>query len=765
MSEVELPKERVSATSQNQSPVPPSDGEEIDLRELFQKLNRHRLVIVGFFLLMSVITWLYVSQIIPQYTATTSLVLDFRKTSILNLEEVYTGGRTTPATLGTELEIIRSTSLLERVVDQLDLARNPEFNPALAEVQDVGHIQEFKAWIKAWFKGLWPEKADDLETTETDSAFRILEELSPEERELLLRRNIVGVLQEGLQTENRRNSYIITISYTSRNPQMAALMANTVAKMYINDQLEAKFETTRQANDWLIQRLDGLRLEVQAAEQAVKNVRQQSGMIQTRAGTLLEQQVSDVNAQLIQARLKRSRAEAALSQAKSVMESGGLEALSSILDSGSITQLRAEEASLRGKRTEMSQRYGPRHPMMIQVDAEIRDVQDKVNEETVRILKSLENDVLVARAEEQSLVQSLNRLRTDVGKAMEAELELMELERQAESSRRLYENYLGRFQEIRQHDELQRPDARIISPAEVPSAPSYPRKGLTMGMGMAAGLMFGVMGAFLLEALDRGFRTAEQLERATGLPVLGMIPAVARRKGFPDEYVLDKPHSAIAEALRGVRTAVHLCNVDKPPKTVMVTSSMPMEGKSTLCLSMGHLTALSGVKVLLIDADLRRAALTKRVTIDSLPNARLEDVLLGEAELQDALVVDKVSGLHLILAKGRTASAGVLLGSQRMADLLQNLSETYDLVLIDTPPVMGVADAWSLARSVDALVYVVRWSETPREMVRSALNQMKNLDIKVRGIVMTQVDVRQQARYGYGGYGYFYGKYKKYYQE
>ena len=729
---------------------PEHSEEELDLRELLLKLNRRRKAIAGIFFLVVMITGLYLYQATPMYTSQTLLTLDLRQSRVVDIEEVLSGISADASVIGTEMDIIRSSSLMERVVDKLRLDRDPEFNPALLENGNESLIQKFTGWVGG------------LLVLETGAQ----EELSPEEEEQRLKRSIVRALQANLEVEHRRQSHTITLSYTSQSPKRAAQIANTLADLYLTDQLEAKFEATRRANEWLAERLDSLRQEVQAAEQAVKNVRERGDLIQASGGaTILEQQMGDVNAQLIEASLKRSRAEARLERANEVIDQpGGIESLGEVLDSRTIQQLRAEEASLRRKRAELTQRYGPRHPQMIQIEAEMQDLQDKLKEEANRILQSLGSEVQVARAEEQSLRRSLNQLRTEAGQAMESELTSRELERQAQSSRTLYENFLSRFQETREQDALQRPDARIISLAEAPNTASHPKKKRTLGLGMVAGLMFGVMGAFILETLDRGFRTGDQVEKATGLAVLGSVPLLGRTKGAPYNYVVQKPFSSLSESLRAIRTAVHLSDVDNPPKTVMVTSALPKEGKSSFSLAVGRLSAVSGAKTLVIDADLRRPMLAKSFP-DLNPKARLEDVLQGKAEITDAIIKDPETGLHVLMAHGNAPSVGEMLGSKRMQTMLDKFKEYYELIILDTPPIMGVSDAWSLAKNVDSVVFLVRWAETPRETVRAALRQMELLDINVGGIVLSMVNLRQQSKYGYGGYGYYYGKYKKYYKE
>jgi len=721
--------------------------QDIDLREWLRKLNRRRGAIFGIFFLVMVGVVLYLSQTTPLYTAQAQLTLDLRKTHVTNIEDVMAGMSTEAGVIGTEMDIIRSSSLVARVVDQLQLARDPAFNPALNPDKKPGLLEP----AIAWFKDLWN--------------IAPAEEPSPEETALRLRRSIVERLQGSLKVEQRKQTNTITISFTTPDPKRTAQLANSLAELYRTDQLEAKFEATRQANEWLANRLQTMRVEVQSAEQAVKKVREQGKIVQGRGGTILEQQLSDVNAQLVAAQVKISQAEARLRGAKEMFgRSGGLESLGEVLNSSVIQSLRSAESELRRKKAELGQRYGDKHPQVIQVQAELKDVQNKLQEEANRILQNLENEVKVARAAETTLQRSLNDLQLQAGRTMDTELQLRELERQAESSRTLYQTFLSRFQETKEQEDLQRPDARIISAAEVPRGPSSPQTHRTLALGVLAGLMLGVMGAFLLEALDRGFRTSDQIEQATGLPVLGMIPLLGNTEDSPMKYVINKPFSALAESLRAIRTAIHMANVDRPAKTIMVTSSLPSEGKSCLCASMGRLTALSGTKTLLIDADLRRPSLA-RMFPDLQSAIKLEDLLQDVIPAQQAIVQDPESGLHLLCAHGKTPLAAELLGSQRMQTLLEQLEQEFDLIILDTPPIMGISDTWTLARRVDALVYLVHWSETPRETVRSAMRQLEVLDLRPTGFVLSMVNMQQQRQYGYGGYGYYYGKYKHYYHD
>lgn len=723
-----------------------AEESEIDLREYLRTLNRRRGALLGIFILVLVCVGLYLFQATPLFTAQAQLTVDLRKHKVTNIEDVVSGLSAESSVMGTEMDILRSSSLVGRVVDKLHLLQDPKFNPAVDPSKTPGII----ATATDWLKSLWQIAPE--------------EEPSPEEAEKSLRQAIIGQLQKKLKVEQRKMTNTIAVSFTVADPKRAAQLTNTLAEAYLTDQLEAKFEATRKANEWLASRLETLRVEVQTAEEAIKKVREQGKIVQSSKGTtLLEQQLGDINGQMIAAQVKISQAEARLRGARDMLgRSGGIESLGEVLNSSVIHGLRSSESELRRKKAELGQRYGDKHPQVIQVEAELKDVRSKLQEEASRIVQNLDNEVRVARAAETTLQRSLNDLQAQAGKTMNVELELRELERRAESSRTMYQTFLARFQETSNQGDLQRPDARIISAAEVPGGPSSPKTARTLALGAMAGLLFGVMGAFLLEALDRGFRTGEQVERSTGLSVLGLVPLLGKEDGAPVQHAVDKPFSAYAESLRAIRNAIHMANVDKPPKTVMISSSLPSEGKTSFSIALGQIAAISGTKTLLIDADLRRPSVAKMFP-GLAAEVKLEDLLQNNLPLQQGLVQDMESGLYLLCAHGKTPLTGELLGSQRMLSLLARAEEEFDLILIDTPPIIGISDSWNLAAKVDALVFLVHWAETPRETVQTALRQLEVIGIRPSGVVLSQVNMEQQRKYGYGSHGYYYSKYANYY--
>jgi polysaccharide biosynthesis transport protein len=337
---------------------------------------------------------------------------------------------------------------------------------------------------------------------------------------------------------------------------------------------------------------------------------------------------------------------------------------------------------------------------------------------------------------------------------------MRELERQAEANRALYENFLNRFKQTTAQQDIQESDANIISAAVAPTIPSFPKKLTFIGIAFVFALICGLLVGFGLEQLDNGFRSAEQIEQLAGVSCLGIVPGMPMGRR-PHDFVLQQPVSSYAEAIRSVRTALRFSNVDAPPKIVVVTSSVPEEGKSVFSVSLARSVARSGGRALLIDCDLRHPTLSGLL---GEPKGADLVALFGEgADISQLIQVDDQSSLHYIPTRGGTANPQDLLGSQHMKNFLDSMRARYDLIVLDAPPVLAVTDALVLSHAADATLFMIRWEKTPRPVALGALKLLQTQGRHLAGVVLTRVNVRKHAKYGYGDYGYYYGRYGDYY--
>jgi capsular exopolysaccharide synthesis family protein len=538
-----------------------------------------------------------------------------------------------------------------------------------------------------------------------------------------------------------------------------------LADFYVASQLEAKFEATQRASEWLSGRVAELREAVDQAERAVEEFRQHSGLIQGKDATLKTQEISELNAQLVVERTKRAEAEARLRQVERLLNGpGGAQAVSKVLQSSLIQSLREQQAEVDGQAAELIYEYGAMHPEMINIRAEAEDLRQKIADEVDRIVQGLRNDVSVARAREDTLASALDQLREEVGQANTDDVTLRALEREAEASRALLETFLARSKETGSQEDFQQADATVISRAAVPEWPSYPRRKLLLVAASGAAAFLGLMLALVVEMFDHGFRSMEQIERQLGAPPLGLVPAIegfAKLRRSPDTHILEKPASAYAEAIRSLYTSLLLSGGEQPPKTILVASALPKEGKTSIALSLAHMLASTGHTVVLVDCDLRRPTAHRSFGVHSQPG--LVEVLLGKTTLKEVLTTDPRSGARLVPAGEPVLNPTELLGSPQMKRFLAWLAERHDLVILDSPPVLAVSDARVLARMVDGTLFLVRWVETRREKVNAGWRQLVEGGGKVAGVALTLVDVRRHAKYGYSDSGAYYGQIKKYY--
>ena len=743
--------------------------EERWLREFIERLWRHKWLLVTTVGLVTLAAAIYVAQATPRYAAKAKILIGVPRTNIADVENVLRGLQINRAQLESEMQVLTSRSLVTKVVDKLDLVNEPEFNPRLRPPS--------RSLLRQWFPGIgldplgWiPERWRMALSGGAGSAEP--PPPTPEEVEQQVRRAAVARVRSSLSVRIEGRSRVIEVTARSPDPKLAAGLANTLADLYLLEQLEAKFEATRRAAAWLNDRVQDLRRQVEASERAVEEYRREHGLIEGKDTTVTEQQVSEINTQLILARTKTAEAGARLRQIRSLLTSErGVESAAEVLASPLIQSLRERETDVTRRAAEMATEYGPRHPKMINVKAELDDIRERLEAEVEKIVHGLDNELEVARIREQTLDRNLENLKAAAAKLNTFQGRLRVLEREAAANRTLFDTFLSRWKETGGQEEIQHADARIISHAEVPARPVSPRKVRIVGVALGFSVFLGMFLVYLIEELDSGFRSSEQIESMTGYGVLSLVPLLTRlrlKRNQPVMYAMDKPTSSFAEALRTLYTGILLSNVDTTPKSLLITSSLPEEGKTVISAAMARLLARSGRKVLLIDADLRRGQIAK---VLDLPNEYGLVEILGRRQhsLDEVVQHDGVSGLHVLTTGGTVVpNPPDLLDSDRMRALLSEAGEAYDLIVIDSPPVRLVSDTRILSHLVDKTVFVIRWAKTRREVATLGIKQIVEAGASVAGVVLSIVDVPKNARYGYADSGYYYGssrKYRKYYAD
>jgi len=735
-------------------------AESVDIRRILSIVWRRKFLIAGVTLLFVLAGLYQLSRITPIYSTEATIMLNNRQTRVVDIDSVVSGLSNNVSAVGSEIQLLRSTQLLERVVDKLRLENDPEFNYALRPKPPQSRLMGLESYLPGAL-------VDRLMGPPPAPAPVVAVAKLPDAELRSLKRSIVGQLRGRMSAAPVSGTLALKVGFSSPDPRTAQLIANTIAEQYIIDQLEAKYEATRRASSWLNERLQDLKAQVEEKENAVATFKAGQTNSTGQGTVLTTQQLTQLNSELVAARTSRAEAEARFNQVSGQVQSAGLSRAAESLSSPLIESLNQKLSDLRRQEAELSTRYAERHPRILNVRAEIADTSAAIEREVEKAVRSLRTELNVATAREQTLQRSVRQLEQRAISQDQSSVELRQLEREAEATRVLYTNFLSRFKETSEQEEIQQADSRIISAAERPGRPSSPNRSRSMIIVLMLGLVVSAGLVMLLEQLDNAFRSPEQMESALGLVTFGTIPLVKGfRKNRADvlEYVREKPTSGLAEACRSMRVSLMLSNVDNPPEVVLVTSSLPSEGKSTTAILLAHAIASQGKKVVIVDCDQRRPSLHHTLKLEN--SISVLDVLTGKVELADAIQKDHPSGLHALPARETAAHAIDLLSSKAFERMIAQLREMYDMVVLDAAPTLAVSDALVMSQISDALLYVVKWDDTPREIVSSGIDRLKENGVRVTGAVLAQVNMSKQARYGYyySGASYYYRKYKNYYQ-
>lgn len=735
-------------------------GDAIDIKNLIGIVRRRKLIVLWTVCLITSVAALAAALIMPRYTATSAVLIQPRAAQVIDLDAVVGDLAPDEAMVETQIEVLASRELAEQVVQELGLLSDPEFNPAIAEEVDRSLA------IAGWLHDYWPTLEGIADELLPEMAKRPLAQNAAELPAAHQLETAVTVFLEKLEVRRGGRSYVLSIDFTSTDPENAARVANAVVRSYVDTQLADKLSATTEATRWLTERVEQLRDQVLEAERAVEDYRVVNQLVDSPGTTLNVQQLVGVNATLIATRAERAEKEARLERVREVVKSGGgYDGIAEVMSSPVIVMLREQETTLLRQKAQLSREYGERHPRMVHLAVERQDLAARIDLEARNIIRTLESEVTVARRRERALEESLNETKGQSAVIGRAGIQLAELEREAAANRVIYETFLTRLKETREQEDLLRPDARVISAAFVPDEPSFPTPKLMVVSGFTASLMMGLLLAFLAEHLDRSLRTGSHLEELLGVASLGLVPSVRRFKRLQKHrYLLEKPLSEYAEAIRSVRKALQLSNIDRPPQVVMVTSTLPGEGKTTLATSLAASGAASGCNTILVDLDLRHPSVAREM--NQPVRADLIDFMTGRATLDEVIYADPTADrLAYIPIKQLTRSPLNLLESQKMVSLIAALRARYDYIVLDTPPALGITDARATAVLADAVLFVVRWQQTKAEPALSALEILLNSHARVAGAVLTQVNLRRLAKLAYGDSGQYYKRYKTYYQE
>ncbi len=745
-----------------------SDDVSTELWSWLRLLNRHKTLIIGCGLVAVVMMALVVAQATPMYRASSRIILDTRTFKVLSTEGALSGVDTLNlGAIQSELEVIQSEFVIGRVVDKLGLANNPDFNgtrpPGMIDAA-LGPIRElWSTGISSLLSPAPPPQPANTGAKPPARPERTADASDPR------RQAAIAAVAGGLSVNLVGRTFVIQITSESPDGTMSARIANAVAEAYLADQIDTKNEANRRATEWLEQRLAELRRNLQTAEEAVATYRRDKGLAGSPEGALSTQTLSELNGRYTAARARRIEKEARLvALSKASLNPGELANIPEVSGNTTLAALRIQDVELSRKSAELASQLGDSHPKLIQVRNELAAIRARFNIETQRITLAVRAELDAATSEEEELKELVDKASLVSGTASQYEAEQKQLEREAQSNRALYESFLNRFKELREQQDIQRADARILAYARPAGAPSSPNFRSSLMGAFVVGCLLGMAGAIAIEKLDRVFRSASQIEEATGVSVLAMVPEIKGPSSTRSNVVtniLENTTSPAAEAIRAVFTGISLASLDRLPRVIAVTSSTPSEGKTTFVAALGGLLTKMNTsrRVLIVDLDLRQAKMSAALGIGE-RGGTIDEYLMGTKTLADCTRRHEQSGVYYICARPNTPNAPEVLESHAMKAAVDVFADNYDLVILDAPPVLAVSDARIIARLADYTVFIVQWAKTHREVVKTAVASLLEVTAHV-GVVINRVNLYKHGRYGYGDHGDYYSRYRGYYSQ
>lgn len=729
----------------------------LDIRWIWRVIWGHKFSIAGLTLLIMIVSALMVFRQTPLYRAQATLQIEHNQAQISPVQNAVTSSQDYWRYYETQYGLIKRRAIGERVVKTLGYQAPgdvlDEAAPATLEA-DSPEAPEEQGW--SW-KSLFPEEW-----------FPTPPPLTPEQKYNGLVNWIVG----SISVQPRRNSQLVDIGFVSADPEQAATIANAVAQAYIDDNLAGRLEMNDAATSYLNEELIGLKRKLEASEARLQAYLDEKQLVDVQGvDSLLNQELTLGTSKLAEARKERARAEVLLQQIQRARAQGE----DRLVDIGALTdhpQARASyEAYTAAERTaeELSNRYGPLHPRMKQAQSDKEAARAVLQRQLMIAANALERDYQAAleaeRLARQDLDQSKDRLR-DVDRS---EFEYQRLQREVETNEQLYDRFLTQIKESDASERVISANARIINRAMVPTAPFSPNKRRAVMLAMVLGLMISIGLAFLLDHLDNTFKSVEDVEQKLGIPVLGVLQKIkldGDDKTDPIRHFRENKNSVFSEVIRTIRTGVLLSSLDDRKKIMLVTSSVPGEGKTTVSMNLAN--ALSEMRsVLLIDADMRRPMVAKALESEGRKLNGLSQFITGERKLSECIHrLDPEADLYIMPAGVIPPNPLEMLSSKRFDEALDKLAEKFDHIVIDCAPVLAVSDAMVLSRKASAVVFVIKSDSTPIQAVRNGLKQMQRVGANIVGGVINQVQNKTRRYYGkYSNYGGDYYSYEYYRRE
>jgi succinoglycan biosynthesis transport protein ExoP len=725
--------------------------EDIHLRDYLRVILKHRWTVITVFAVILITVAIHSFTATPIYEANTRLVIEKENPKVVSIQEVMAVDASGTDYYQTQYKIIESRAVAREVLGRL----SPADMAMLFPQPEDSFLSKLKETIHGWIRSIGSLfKTEDEATSE--SASEALEESVR-----------VSAFIKKMQVRPIRNSRLVDISFEAEDPVLAANVANTIGAAYIDQNLEIKLAAAQNAVKWLHNRIDEERNKVEEAEHALLRYKEEHGIITdftSDAENITAQKLAQLNTQVVEAESERVEAETRYNQAAAL--GGSTDMLGSIpevLDNELIQQIKEMEVGLYKRMSELSKKYGRNHPQMVAIRSELMSVRERLSQEVNRVINSLQNEYRVALAREETLKGALAKQKNESLDLNQKAIQYGVLRRETESARHMYDLLIKRFKETTLTEDMKTGNIRVIDKAEVPKDPVKPRKQLNLILAVIMGLVTGLGLAFFFEYLDNTIKIPEDVKQHLKIPYLGPVPLFETQSagnpgpdGNPALVTLHAPKSSASESYRGIRTNILFSSAESPPQVILITSAGPGEGKTITTLNLGIAMAQAGSKVIILDCDMRRPKIHKAFGLTK--DRGISNFLVGGADVDGTVRNTPIPDLDVIPCGPIPPNPSEMLGSNRMADLLNGLRKEYAHILIDSPPSMAVTDPAVLSKSVDGVILVIRAGETAREIVRNGVAQFQAVGANILGAILNGVDIGRDKYYYYQYYHYYYGE-------
>ncbi len=728
------------------APVP-WEGEirEVGLRDYLGVLRKRRWSILTFLLAVVTLVAIASFKARPIYQAVARVEIDRENSS---MDPFQSGGGGAPYWdlenyIGTRSEVLQSETLAMQTIQSLDLENHPEFAVELEEKEDRKVVRRAGALEKP---------------------------------------AIVDQFRGSIDVRRVRGSRLLEVSFESPDPELAARIVNAHLENFIEHNFRTRYESTVKASEWLSTQLDDLKINVEKSEDAVVAYERRNRIwaIDDKRD-ITTQKLGDLNRELTLAETDRMSKEAGFQLARS----GKMDAVPAVRDSGRIQSLLQKQTDLKDRYTDAVNRFGPKYPQVIRLNAQLDALEASLTEEKRNIIDRIESEYLTAERREKLLARALEVQKLEANHLAQKLVQYNILKREAETNKQLYDGLLQRIKEAGVSAGLRSSNIRVVDPALIPSYPVRPRKALNILLAVVFGLLGGVGLAFFREYMDNTVKTPADVEYLTRLPALAVVPAYVNGNGHHGRFGMrhgrlprllkgrtveeiagppvelishSEPQSPVSEAFRALRTSLLLSQAEHPPQVILVSSALPREGKTTAAMNLAVTLAQLGDRTVVVDADLRKPGVGKAMGIKD-GKMGLTNFLVGNSDLEQvAQAHPDIANLSAVPTGPVPANPAELLSSQRLRQAIEGLRKEYKFIVLDSPPVLSATDAVILSVAADCVVLVVRSGETPKEAFSRASDLLAGVNCRLLGVVLNAVDFSSyDYYYSYKYYPYPYG--------